>query len=110
MTADERHWALAQKRLETAAELRRDLVRMCPSGRHYPDAATANCAARAALRTAAEIIEMNPLREFRDDWSGAHWAGLIEAAMRIISAVETEMYDPRSHPERYEKGGESGGS
>jgi hypothetical protein len=105
VTAEEQHWALAQKRLETATELRRDLIRMCPDSR-----ATSNCAARAALRTAAEIIEMNPLREFEYEWEGMHWAGVIEAAIRIISAVEMEMYDPRSYPERYEKGGESGGS
>lgn len=99
---DVEYYASALERVKVARELRSELLRACP-GTPFVRASIvrANVAARAALRTACEIIEHNPPR----DWDTGHfagwWAGMIEAAMKIISAVETEMYDPRAYPERY---------
>lgn len=35
-----------------------------------------------------------------------YWLGKIEQAMRTINGCELAMYDPRSHPERYDLPGD----
>lgn len=99
---DAEYYASAMERVKVARELRSELLRACPSDRRIPDAARANVAARAALRTACEIIEHTPRpKDQPARYFEGHRDGMIEAAMRIISAIETEMYDPRAYPERY---------
>lgn len=93
MSAD----AYVEARITVADELCADLLRSCPDGQQDEIGARDNGAARAALHCAVDILRfMSPL-------SGEAWyrVGVRETALRIISAVELEMYDPRSHPERY---------
>lgn len=102
MNIDREYYQDAKARVAIAQELRRDLMLICPDSQQDDEGGRANVGARAALRTAVELIEMNPPKAWTSEYLQGHWAGLIEAAMRIISDVELEMYDPRSHPERYE--------
>lgn len=97
-----RLYAQALTRVEVAHGLIRDLQKVCPDAQFDPVNATANAAARAALHSAIEMITLNEPRDGEAEFLRAHWAGLMEAAQRIISAVQFEMYDPRSHPERYQ--------
>jgi hypothetical protein len=99
---DAEYYASALERVKVARELCTELMRTCPANGRRPDALRANVGVRAALRAACEIIEHNPPKDWTSDFLQGHWSGMIEAGMRIISAVETEMYDPREHPERYE--------
>ncbi|MFA9272615.1 MAG: hypothetical protein ACEQSX_18060 [Baekduiaceae bacterium] len=100
---DAEYYASALECVKVARELRTELTRVCPDA-IVEDAigARTNVAARAALRTACEIIEHNPPKDWTAHYFEGHWSGMIEAAMKIISAVEMEMYDPREYPERYE--------
>lgn len=100
MTPEEGHWNEAQRRLKIGRELHTEICRVFPDEGNEGMRRVKSAAWRSLL-DALEMIEHNPLREFRDDWDRAHWAGRIEVAMRIISGVEMAMYDPRSHPERY---------
>lgn len=102
MSIDQAYYQQAKARAAIAQELRRDLMKICPDSQQDESGASANAGARVALRTAVELIEMNPPKAWTSEYLQGHWAGLIEAAMRIISGVELEMYDPRLHPERYE--------
>lgn len=102
MSIDQAHYQQAKACAAIAEELRRDLMLICPDSQQDEDGARANVGARAALRTAVELIEMNPPKDWTSEYLQGHWAGLMETALRIISGVELEMYDPRSHPERYE--------
>ena len=95
-------WNLAMAKMKLARDLCRDLLKICPDGAQDPDGATGNAAARAALRAAIDIIEHNPPKLTGDPMLDGYWAGLLSGATRIISNVEMEMYDPRSHPERYQ--------
>jgi hypothetical protein len=102
VSSDAEYYASALERVKVARELHTELTRVCPDA-IAEDAigARTDVAARAALRTACEIIEHNPPKDWTAYYFEGHWVGLIAAGMRIISAVETEMYDPREHPERY---------
>lgn len=101
MSTDQDYYADALKRVQVAHELATELLCTCPDGQLDPMNARNNSAARMALRTAVELIEMNRPKDWTADYLQGHWTGLIEAAMRIIFAVELQMYDPRSFPERY---------
>lgn len=101
MTPEQGDWALAQRRLKVGRELHAEICRVIPDEGDEAMQRVKSAAWRSLL-DAIEMIETNPLREFKyGGWEVGHWVGLIEAAMRIISGVELAMYDPRSHPERY---------
>ncbi len=87
-----------RKRVEVAEELTSELLRTCPDAVVEDEIqARNNAACRAALRAALDILTIEPP-------TGRGWydVGRREVALRIISAVELSMYDPRSHPERYD--------
>jgi hypothetical protein len=89
----------ARKRVEMAEELCVELLRTCPDAIVEDEiGARNNAALRSALHTARELITMDSTRPTGDGWYGI---GVREAALKIISAVELSMYDPRSHPARY---------
>lgn len=87
--------AYVEARIRVAEELRGTLLLSCPDSQQDETGARDNCAARAALNCAIDILRFSPAGVA--DWS----SGKREAALQIISAVEFSMYDPRSHPERY---------
>jgi hypothetical protein len=89
------------KCLKLAKQLSRDLLKICPDSQVDPEGARGNVAARVALRCAIEMIEHNQPEVKNNPTLDGYWAGMIDAACRLISAVEMEMYDPRLHPERY---------
>ena len=99
--ADEKAYERAQRLARRAEGLISELIRVCPDSQVDFAGAWGNTAARCALRTAVETIQHNPARKHPSEWLEGHWAGLIEAAGKIIWNVETSMYDPRDHPERY---------
>jgi hypothetical protein len=102
VSSESEYYASALERVKVARELCTELMRVCPDA-IVEDAigARTNAAARVALRMACEIIEHTPPKLQTHPYLDGHRSGIIEAGMRIISAVETEMYDPREHPERY---------
>lgn len=91
----------ALQRVKIGNELRRELMLICPDAQQDPQGARGNIAARRALSTAMEIIRHSPPVIMEGPALSGHWAGMIDAACRLISAVELEMYDPREHPDRY---------
>lgn len=94
-------WNRALEKLRVARALSKELLEICPDGAREPEAARGNVAARAALRAAVDVIQHNPPTSTAAIILDGHWAGLLDGVVRVISAVEMEMYDPREYPERY---------
>lgn len=94
-------WSKALVRLRVGRLLYRELQRTCPDSQVDPEGARANSAARTALGAAIDIVRHNQPTKKASPILDGHWAGVVEAACRIITAIELDMYDPRSHPERY---------
>lgn len=94
-------WNRALEKLRTARELHKELLKISPNSQFDAEGARGNGAARAALNAAIDIIQHSPPTSTMAVILDGHWAGLMEGAVKIITAVEMEMYDPRAHPERY---------
>lgn len=91
----------ALQRVKLGNELRQELTKICPDAQQDPEGARGNVAARSALVAAMEIIRHSPPVIMESPALSGHWAGMLDAACRLISAVELSMYDPREHPDRY---------
>lgn len=99
-------WRNVMVRLRVCVEVMNYLRARCPDPQQDPVGARSNLAARAALTAAKDIITNNPPNRQLNPVMDGHWAGLMDAATRIISTVELQVFDPRLYPERYGKGGE----
>lgn len=104
------YYRYAQQRQTVAMDMVHHLLRICPDSQLDPTGAAGNTAARAALRAACDIIEHNPPREWVSVYLQGHWTGVIEAALKVISAVELDLWDPRTYPERYAQRSGHGGT
>lgn len=78
-----------------------ELTGMCPDSQVDPENARANVTGRAALRVAWERLQHIAWGTVSDRWQDGYRNGSIEMAIAVIDRIETEMYDPRSYPERY---------
>jgi hypothetical protein len=96
---DERRHEYERRRVAVAEELCAELLRTCPDAVVEDEiGARNNAACRAALHAAVNAIMMDARNKVGDGW---YAIGVRETGLRIISAVELSMYDPREHPERY---------
>lgn len=98
-------WTRVMVRLRTCVELITFLQNTCPDSQDDPKGARSNLAARMALKTCKNIINSNPPKKQISPVMDGHWAGMMDAVTRIISAVELQVFDPRQYPERYSKEG-----
>lgn len=92
-----------RKRVEVGRELIHELLRTCPDAVIEDEIqARNNGAARAALGAALDILTVEAPSHRTAPGDVWYDVGRREVALRIISAVELSMYDPRSHPARYD--------
>lgn len=94
-------WNKAMERLKVGQALQKELLLTCPDSQFDEENARANVAARAALKSACDLIRHNQPKKTPHPVLDGMWAGIIQAAVTVIGAVEMSMYDPRTHPERY---------
>lgn len=84
IASTDRHWAAAMTALAAAEGL---YIEACRTDGNEQ----CKGAAKAALMCTMEIIRLNPLQVFHQDWQAMYWAGLLDGAMRVIRQIEKGM-------------------